>query len=91
MTVNSSLDGPVGIMQFVEAVLEGADSRIAVHLAHTLDSQISNSEIIVCTDDTDVIVIIQFTRALKFLFRNESTGIWVYWRVFIVMLGNLYL
>ena len=68
MTVNSSLDGPVGIMQFVEAVLEGADSPIAVHVAHTLDSQISNSEIIVRTGDTDVIVIIQFTRALKFFF-----------------------
>ena len=73
-TVKSTLDGPVDIMRFVEEVHEEADSRIAVHLAHMLDNQIS--KIIVRTGDTDVIIIILGFMS-QFLFRNESTEIWV--------------
>ena len=75
MTVKSTLDGPVNIVQFVEEVHEEAhDSRIVVHLASMLNNQIS--EIIVRTGDTDFIIIIWGFMS-QFLFRNESTEIWV--------------
>ena len=72
--VKSTLDGPVDMMRFCDEVHEEADGRIIVHIAHMLDHQIS--KIIVRTGDTDVIIIMLGFMS-QFLFKNESTEIWV--------------